>query len=259
MPWTLRKGALRALREAKGWNRHQAAEKVGLSFMTIRRHEIEKLAPATLQEESIASYCAAYEVEKDAFVEWVEAGGRSPAAARPGEVGAVEDPAAPQLKTLTKRARSEIQTGAFDFLDVGGESLELVGNTVIREVMHGFAAYENRRYVVEGTIDETAAIAPKAMELAFAGSAGEGTRFRIGREVRQGLPVYVTVFAPNMAHAQHLNQCIRARRRVALVVRVFVKRAIDDWLGFFIFEKTPKPRAWCFVIEAILPPERIRA
>jgi hypothetical protein len=69
------------------------------------------------------------------------------------------------------------------------------------------------------------------------GKYGEGARYRIGREVVRGLPVYVTVFVPHGAHAVHLNECNRADKPVSLVVRVFVK--------------PPVPRPWCFVVESI--------
>jgi hypothetical protein len=72
--------------------------------------------------------------------------------------------------------------------------------------------------------------------------------------VVKGLPVYVTVFAPQGAHALYLNDRNRSDRPVSIVVRVFVKTPEEYWKGFFIFEKRPLPRPWCFVVEGISRP-----
>lgn len=103
---------------------------------------------------------------------------------------------------------------------------------------------------VEGTIDDTDYVREPAMKV-LGGNYGEGARYRIGREVVRGLPVYVTVFVPHGAHAVHLKECNRADKLVSLVVRVFVKPPDEYWKGFFIFEKRPVPRSWCFVVESI--------
>jgi hypothetical protein len=37
-----------------------------------------------------------------------------------------------------------------------------------------------------------------------------------------------------------------------------VKEPIDDWKGFFIFEKRPKPHPFAFVVEHVISDEKQR-
>jgi hypothetical protein len=248
MPWILIPGALRRVRKAKKLDRKAAAKLVKLDERTLHRHETEGLAPRTLQVETVNRYAKGYDVERDAFVRWSDH--EEEATARKRRSDRVEDPAAPKIATLTQRAKHELLIKAQKSIAVGDESLEVVGNVIIRECMNTFAPYEGKRFVVEGMVDDTDYIPEPAMRV-LGGKYGEGARYRIGREVVRGLPVYVTVFVPQGAHAVHLNECNRADKRVSLVVRVFVKTPDDFWKGFFIFEKKPVPRPWCFVVESI--------
>lgn len=252
MAWILINGALAKIRRTSKKTRKEVAAKTKLNLATIRRHERVDVAAVALQEETVRAYCDAYEVEPEAFAKWsVE-----DASARKRRLARIPDPSAPALKTLAQRANHEVMIGAQDdACDIAGEMVPLVGNNVIREAMAAFGHYEGKRFVVEGLIDDTASIPAIAMSMAFGGRFGEGTRFRICREVRRGLSVYVTVFAPKLVDATALLECVRAARPVKLVVRVFVKPPDEIWKGFFIFEKRPTPYPWCFVVDAILPPE----
>lgn len=251
MPWILIPGALRRIRKGKKLDRKAAAKKVKLDERTIHRHESEELAPRSLQVETVNRYCAGYDVEPEAFARWSDH--EEEATARKERSDRIRDPAAPRVATLTQRAKHELAIKAQKAIVVGGESLDVVGNVIIRDCMNTFAPYEGKRFVVEGIIEDTDYIPEPAMK-ALGGKYGEGGRYRIGRDVVKGLPVYVTVFAPQGPHALHLNECNRSDKPVSLVVRVFVKTPEEYWKGFFIFEKRPTPRPWCFVVEAILPP-----
>jgi hypothetical protein len=255
MPWVLIPGALRRIRASKKLSRKAAAEKCRLDERTLHRHETEGLAPRVLHESTVDCYCKGYEVDKEAFVWWSDHD--QEATARKERSDKIKDPAAPKIATLTQRAKHELLVKAQKSIVVDGESLDVVGNAIIREIMNTFAPYEGRRFVVEGTIEDTDYI-PEPTAVVLGGRYGNGARYRIGREVIKALPVYVTVFAPEAAHAVYLNECHRADRRVSVVVRVVVNTTghpdKPDWKGFFIFEKKPVPRPWCFVVEAILPP-----
>lgn len=250
MPWILKAGALRSIRKAKKLDRKEAAKLVGLDERTIHRHETEGLAPRTLQAETVKLYAKGYAVEKEAFARWADRDEAAAVRKRPSS--RIKDPAAPPVATLTQRAKLEWVLKAQKRVEIAGQSIEVVGNVIIRECMNTFALYEGRRFVVEGTIDDTDYIPKPAVDV-LGGKYGTGVRYRIGREVIEGLPVYVTVFAPEAPHALHLNECSRADQSVSLLVRVMVKPAEGDWQGFLIFEKSPKFRPWCFVAEEVLP------
>lgn len=251
MPWILIPGALRRIRKGKKLDRKAAARLVKLDERTLHRHEVDELAPRTLQIETVNRYCKGYDVQPEAFVWWSDH--EEEASTRKERSDRIRDPAAPKVATLTARAKHELAIKAQKSITVEGESLDVVGNVIIRECMNTFAPYEGKRFVVEGTIDDTDYIPEVAMR-ALGGEYGEGARYRIGREIVKGLPVYVTVFAPQGAHAVYLNECNRSDKPIMLVVRVFVKPPDEYWKGFLIFEKKPIFRPWCFVVEAILPP-----
>jgi hypothetical protein len=249
MPWILKAEALRGVRKAKRLDRKDAARLVGLGERTLHRHETEGLAPRTLQAENVKLYAKGYGVEKESFARWADH--EEDAAVRKKRSSPIKDPAAPPVATLTQRAKLELARKAQKRVEIAGESLEVVGNVIIRECMNTFLLYEGKRFVVEGTIDDTDYI-PKPAVAVLGGKYGASARYRIGREVDEGLPVYVTVFAPEAPHVLQLNECNRADQPVSLLVRVMVKPAEGDWEGFLIFEKSPKYRPWCFVAEQVL-------
>jgi len=86
---------------------------------------------------------------------------------------------------------------------------------------------------------------------ALGGKLGHGARYRMDRWVSDGLPVYVTVLAPQGPHALVMNEQHAANKPIAVVVRL-VKLPDEKWKGFLTFEKRPVPRPWCFVVESIL-------
>lgn len=248
MPWVLKKGALRSIRKSLKLTRAEVEERSGLSRRSIKRHETDEDAPYTIQEDTAKRYRDAYNVKTERFATWSDH--EEEATRREARAAPVHDPAAPKIATLTQRAKQEVAIKAHDIVRVGEEPLEVVGNLVIREIMDGFKLYEGKRFVVQGEIAESRLIPKIAMEV-FGGKFGEGTLFRIDREVREGLPVYVSVFAPNAAHVTSLRECIRGNNRVSMVVRVYIKDPDESWKGFFIFEKDHKPRPWCFVVDEI--------
>lgn len=264
MPWILKKGALRSIRKQLKLSRQELQEMTGLSRRCIKRHEEDGDAPLKIQDASMRLYCKAFKpfnVEADRFATWIDHEEEPKVKAgtkRRAPVAPIHDPAAPKITTLTERAKQEAAIKAYDIVDVGGQKLEMVGNLVIREIMDGFKPFADKRFVVEGDIAESRLIPKMAME-ALGGTFGEGTLFRIDREVREGLPVYVTVFAPSAFHVSVLRECVRQGNRVSMVVRVYVKEPDETWKGFFIFEKDVKPRPWCFVLDEIQLPTETHA
>ncbi|HEX4459074.1 MAG TPA: hypothetical protein VIA18_13950 [Polyangia bacterium] len=66
------------------------------------------------------------------------------------------------------------------------------------------------------------------------------------------MPFYATAFARALAHSRALIAAGEAKARATVIVRVVVKEPVDDWKGFFIFEKRPKPHAFAFVVDELV-------
>jgi hypothetical protein len=245
MPWVLIPGALRRLRRSKKLDRRAAAKLLGLSEWTIHRHETDDLAPTTLREYIVKIYKRGYECEAEAFVRWVDHDDddakRAPKARR------TADPAAPQIGTLTERAKHELAIGGKQ-MDGG---VEIVGNVIVRECMTACAIHDGERYAVQGTIMEQDYL-PEITARVLDAKIGEGARFRIDREVVKGLPVYVTVMTRRLDHTRHLLEAHKQEKIVTVIVRVVVKPAEGEWKGFIIFEKKPVWRPWVFVVEEVV-------
>ena len=54
------------------------------------------------------------------------------------------------------------------------------------------------------------------------------------------------------AHTRQLIDLAEEKSRATVLARVVVKEPADDWKGFFIFEKRPKPHPFAFVVEHII-------
>lgn len=240
-------GKLRTIRLALRLDRKAAAEILGLDERTLHRHESERFAPRTMHGASVKGYCSGYKVEAKAFAKWA-----GPNAKRKAPADSLQDSTAPSIALLSQRAKHEHLMKAQKFVNLDGESLEVVGNVLTRDIMNTCNPYDGKRFVVDGVIEDSDGI-PATTTQALGARYGDGARYRVGREVVKGLPVYVTVFAPQAAHAVYLNECNRSHRPVSLIVRIFV-RPPDEYLkGFLIFEKNSIFRPWCFVVEEILP------
>ena len=57
------------------------------------------------------------------------------------------------------------------------------------------------------------------------------------------------MFTRRLDHTRELLQAGEAQARALVIVRVVVREADDDWKGFFIFEKRPKPHPFAFVVD----------
>lgn len=249
MPWVLIPGALRRLRRAKGWDRSEAAKRTGLDERTIHRHETDGLAPTTLQTESTRRYRLAYECEAKAFVRWADHDDEE--AKRKPRTPRINDPAAPVIATLTERSKHELLIHGGKKIKIGDEEIEVVGNAIVQDCMTAFALHEGKRFAVDGQITDVRYLPEPAAKVLDA-KLGEGASFRIDREIVKGLPVYVSVFTRSAAHTRHIMDCHKGEKNVTVVVRIFVKPPENDWKGFLIFEKKPKPRPWIYLVEEIV-------
>lgn len=81
---------------------------------------------------------------------------------------------------------------------------------------------------------------------------GHGARFLVARNVARGVPFYATVFTRDLAHTRQLIDLAEGQGRATVLARVVVRQPVDDWKGFFIFEKRPKPHPFAFVVERVV-------
>jgi hypothetical protein len=116
--------------------------------------------------------------------------------------------------------------------------------------MTAFGLRVGERLAVNGLISDTKYLHESAARLLNA-KLGEGATFRIDREVVKGLPVYVTVFTRIAEHTRYLMEHHKSKKPVTVIVRIFAKEPDENWKGFFIFEKKPKPRPWIFLVDEI--------
>jgi hypothetical protein len=245
MPWILIPGALRRLRRGRKLDRKEAAKLLGLHEWTISRHESDgPLTPRTLRAEFVKVYRRGYQCDAEAFVRWVDHDDE-PAKRKPRAKKLI-DPAAPQLGTLTERAKHEITIGAQQTIN----GLEVVGNAIIRECMTACALHAGERYAVQGTVTQHDYL-PEIAARVLGAPVGEGARFRFDRQVVKGLPVYVTVMTTTLDHTRYLVEAHKSEKTVAVIVRVVAKPPAEEWKGFLIFEKRPVFRPWTFVVEGI--------
>src|SRR5260370_18696474 len=146
MPWILIPGALRRIRKGKKLDRKAAAKLVKLDQRTLHRHEVDELAPRSLQIETVNRYCKGYDVQPEAFVCWSDH--EEEATTRKERSDRIRDPAAPKVATLTARAKHELAIKAQKSITVEGESINGVGNVINRECMNTFQPSQGTRSAV---------------------------------------------------------------------------------------------------------------
>jgi hypothetical protein len=163
--------------------------------------------------------------------------------------------ALPPSSTLARRARREKELGRdAETLDADGVHLALLGPTLLKRCHAACATVEGMRFGAAGLIKDYEALPPRAAAV-LGVPVGSGARFLLARNVARGVPFYVTVFTRELAHTRQLIDLAESQARIQLVVRVVLKPAENDWKGFFIFEKRPRPHPFAFIVEALYDSE----
>jgi hypothetical protein len=247
MGWVLIPGALLRLRHRLKLSRAEAADKFGLTVETMRRHEHRTDAPRTLRDYIVRIYCKGYGVPPEAFVRWEGSGEGE----KRGRKRKVKDPAAPKIQTLTERVEHELATSPDQTIQFDGRKFRVVGAKIMQECMTAFALHAGKTYAVSGIVSDSRALPERAAKMLNI-SNGVGASFRIDREIVAGLPLYVTVIAKTVEDTRFLLDRHQNKQPVTVLVRIFVKEAIEDWKGFFIFEKKPTPRPWIFLVDHVI-------
>jgi hypothetical protein len=244
VPWVLIPSELRRARLAKKWDRKTAAKKCGLTEKSLHRHEDESEAPDVLREDSVDGYCKGFGPEPP-FIHWVDA-------TELPKYRAARKQSQPILPSLSERAKRELALHAHQTITVGERMLDLVGNVLLKDCATACALFDGKCYGVEGAvIDQGEISAPTARVLDAA--IGSGARFRMERQVADGLPVRIDVMTRTADHTRQLMDAHKTGRPVRVAARVVVKPPEGAFIGFVGFGKTPAPKPWIFVIDEIAP------
>lgn len=218
--WTLDPNELRRCRELAGLTPTQAAKKVGLTRMTIYRHEDPHRAPATVHDESVERYEVAYQTPADRF-------GR-----KHGDVRL----AVPSLPAA----------------DVDG--VPVLTAAELRKCRAAPQLYAGRRYVIEGNLLQYGDVPPSVAD-ALRAEVGAAVRFRILSDAAE--VVDATVFTRAASHAQALLDRAESRVPVAVTISV-VSPNVEGFRGFPFFRGKPGKSAFAFVVDDVSDQTRTR-
>ncbi len=246
MTWVPIRNAVRKLREAAKLEQRELAKKSGLTERTIRLLE-SKRAPKTMYAASVKALAGTLKCAPEDLATWV-------ARVRGHDVDdEVESVIAlPPASTLARRAQREQELGRDgETLTIARGRYQLLGPTLLKRCHAACATVEGQRFAVSGMIKDYDSLPSRAAAVLGVG-VGHGSRFLFARNVAKGVPFYATVLTRELAHTRRLIDIAEEKSRASVVVRVVVQSPVDDWKGFFIFEKRPKPHPFAFVVEEIV-------
>jgi transcriptional regulator with XRE-family HTH domain len=245
MTWVPIPNSLRKLREAAKLEQRELAKKSGLTERTIRLLE-SKRAPKTMYASSVKALAGTLKCAPEDLATWVS---RRRGHDADDEIESVI--ALPPASTLGRRAQREQELGR------DGEELitergrfERLGPTLLKRCHAACAAVKGHTFAVSGSVKDYEALPARAAAV-LGVEVGHGSRFLIARNVAKGVPFYATVFTRTLAHTRALLDAAEEKSKITLLVRVEVRPPLDDWKGFFIFEKRPKPHPFAFVVEEL--------
>lgn len=249
MTWVPIRGAVRALREASKLEQRELAKRSGLSERAIRLLESRR-APKTMYAASVKALAGVFKCAPEEIATWV-AGRRGPDGPDDHEDAIESALALPPSSTLARRARRERELGrAGESLDTASGRHALLGPTLLKRCHAACATVAGERFAVAGVVQDYDAL-PARAAAALGARVGHGSRFLLARTVARGVPFYATVFTRKLEHTQKLLALGESKSRAVVVARVVVEEPHDDWKGFFIFEKRPRPHPFAFVVEDV--------
>ena len=223
MAWFLDPVALRRVRESLHLSQREASKRTGLSLWTIQRHESERLAPATLQEESIERYADAFRSQQQAFMYW---------SAQPRE--RTSRPSACQSGVTTA-------SGSYEIMDAA----------MHRRCSTAYALYADRRYAVTGRVDHYASV-PEWVARALDAQPGEAARFQLRHQVADEPSVSVTVFTRAGEHTRRLMDQAEKKQSALVIAALVPKSRSEPSQGFPVFAKRATHRPFAFVVEELV-------
>jgi transcriptional regulator with XRE-family HTH domain len=245
MTWVPIPHAVRKLREAAKLEQRELAKKSGLTERTIRLLE-SKRAPKTMYASSVKALAGTLKCAPEDLATWVS---RVRGHDVDEEVQSVI--ALPPASTLARRAQREQELGRDgETITTAGGRHELLGPTLLKRCHAACAAVEGQRFAVSGMVKDYEALPARAAAV-LGVKVGHGSRFLLARNVAKGVPFYATVFTRSLDDTRAMIDLAEQKSRATVLCRVVVHPPADDWKGFFIFEKRPKPHPFAFLVEAV--------
>ena len=248
MTWVPIRGAVRQHREAAKLEQRELAKRSGLTERTVRLLE-SKRAPRTMYASSLKALATVLQCAPEELATWVQ----RPRGKTDDDDDAIETVLAlPQPGTLARRAQRERELGRDGtMIETPRGRFELVGPTLLKRCHAACAAVDGERFAIAGVVADYGALPARAAS-ALDVDVGHGARFLFARNIARGVPFYATAFSRALVHSRALIAAGEAKARATVIVRVVVKEPVDDWKGFFIFEKRPKPQPFAFVVDELV-------
>ena len=250
MPWAIRRGIVRRLREANGWTLDQASAKLGVSARQLRAYE-SLHPPRTIQLGTLSSLARGFGTQKTDIADWYDLGSRHLLVPLPAPAPSASTPVLPPVSTLSTRALRERQLG-MDALMVRTSQgrLPLLGLSHFKLVWSRPLKYADQRFVVVGSVDDHQGLSlPVRKQL----NARDGGKYRVVRWLEPDTVFYTTVFAVTSRDADALTLAAQENHAVGLVVYVAHRPPADAWRGFSFYGSDKAPFEFAFVCEQILP------
>jgi transcriptional regulator with XRE-family HTH domain len=264
MPWRLKKGVLRTLRESDGLTLEQAAMKVGISSRQLKAHESRR-PPRTIQLANVKAIAKAYHKRIEHIAE--QADYRSGASltdsyevaagkvATTAQLEPVLPPlsvsALPKLGTLSQRCERERELGLDDVqIDTRHGKLPLMGLNWFKLAYSRPKKHDGKQFVVIGDVDDHQGLS-RPVRKVF--DVDDGGKYRVVRWLDDETPFYTTIFALGEQQADELTPLASKKRRAALVIRVAYRPPkARDWRGFYWYGDEKAPLEFGFICDDIL-------
>jgi transcriptional regulator with XRE-family HTH domain len=250
MTWVPIPNAVRKLREAAKLEQRELAKKSGITERAIRLLE-SKRAPKTMYAATVKALAGTLKCVPEDLATWV-----------PRRRGYdVDDEiqsaiALPPASTLARRAQREQELGRDnETLTTTSGRYALLGPTLLKRCQTACATVEDELFAVSGLLKDHDALPARAAAVLDV-RVGHGARFLLARNIARGVPFYATVFTRDLEQTRQLIDLAEEKSRATVLARVVVKEPVDDWKGFFIFEKRPKPHPFAFVVEHVISREK---
>jgi transcriptional regulator with XRE-family HTH domain len=249
MAWVSKPGAVRYWRERACLTVPELAKRTGLSARTIYNIEREEHASHLETFNRVVDALRKVGCTMAAIATQVEDESTDVAATAQQTPRVVDDGAAPELGTLSRRAQRERRLELHhQVLRAGNEVFPLLGLDRFKRCLSRPHAHDGKRFAIHGVVDEYMGIPPAARKML---DCVDGGRFRVLRHVAPELLFYATVFAVTAEDANRLEAALDGEP-ISLVVRLLHAPPNGEWHGFLWFEKTPKPREFALVVEGFL-------
>ncbi|HEX6837532.1 MAG TPA: helix-turn-helix transcriptional regulator [Polyangia bacterium] len=250
MTWVPIRDSVRKLREAAKLEQRELAKKSGLTERAIRLYE-SKRAPKTMYAATVKALAGSLKCAPEDLATWIP---RRRGHDVDDEIQSIL--ALPPASTLARRAQREQELGRdHETLTTTSGRYALVGPTLLKRCHAACATVDNELFAISGRLEDYDSLPARAAAMLEV-KVGHGARFLVARNVARGVPFYATVFTRHLLQTRRLIDLAEGKSRATLLARVVVREPVDDWKGFFIFEKRPKPHPFAFVVEHILSDEK---